>query len=123
MNPLKPLPRADETQRTDKCPALSDTLFEQILSSDNLKRAWKRVRANKGAPGIDGVSIDDFPQYLRDHWPTVLVQLKAGTYQPSPVRRVRTDKDDGGVRELGIPIILDRFRTPNLISKFLYRMI
>jgi len=63
---------------------------------------------NKGAPGIDGVSIDDFPQYLRDHWPEILVQLKAGTYQPSPVRRVRIDKDDGGVRELGIPIILDR---------------
>lgn len=83
-------------------------LLERILSRENMLKAWKRVRANKGAPGIDDVSIKDFPEYLHEHWPRIREELFAGTYQPSPVRRVEIPKPTGGFRPLGIPIVLDR---------------
>ena len=75
---------------------------------DNLWRAWKRVKANRGAPGIDGVRLEDFPAYARNHWPDVREQIKQGRYAPQPVRRVAIPKPDGGERLLGIPTILDR---------------
>jgi RNA-directed DNA polymerase len=78
------------------------------LDSDNLWRAWRRVKANKGAPGSDGVTIADFPAYAREHWPTVREQIEQGQYVPQPVRRVELRKSGGGTRKLGIPVIVDR---------------
>lgn len=99
----------DVTQRTDPKPAFSRDLFEQVLQRDNLQAAWKRVRANKGAAGVDGMSIDEFPAWAKSgHWKTVVTALETGRYQPSPVRRVEIDKPDGGKRQLGIPTVTDR---------------
>jgi RNA-directed DNA polymerase len=83
-------------------------LLERMLSRENMLKAWKRVKANKGAPGIDDVSIENFPEYLHEHWHHIRERLFAGTYQPSPVRRVEIPKPTGGFRPLGIPIVLDR---------------
>ena len=72
------------------------------------RTAWQRVRSNKGAPGVDGMTIDDAGSYLREHWPNIRAQLLDGTYRPQPVRRVEIPKPDGGVRKLGIPSVVDR---------------
>jgi RNA-directed DNA polymerase len=79
------------------------------LQRDNLRTAWKRVRANKGAAGIDGMSIDKFPDWARSGgWKRVVSELETGRYRPSPVKRVEIDKPDGGIRQLGIPTVTDR---------------
>ena len=84
-------------------------VMERSVASDNLKKALAQVRRNKGAPGIDGMTVDDLAAHLRDHWPEIRVQLLNGTYQPQPVRRVEIPKASGGTRGLGIPSVLDRF--------------
>ncbi len=90
-------------------PAFSNDLFEHVLQEDNLSAAWKRVRANKGAAGIDGMTIDEFPAWVRSgNWKALKQQLVTGCYQPSPVRRVEIAKPDGGTRQLGIPTVTDR---------------
>ena len=83
-------------------------LLERILSSENMETAWKRVKANKGAPGVDGITIEQFPDHTRDLWGGIRESLLAGTYQPLPVRRVEIPKATGGTRPLGIPTVLDR---------------
>jgi RNA-directed DNA polymerase len=83
-------------------------LLDAVLARDNLWRAWKRVKANRGAPGIDGVRLEDFPADARNHWLDVREQIEQGRYAPQPVRRVAIPKPDGGERLLGIPTILDR---------------
>ncbi len=91
-------------------PSASDRLMEEVCERENLKQALKRVRANKGAPGVDGMTVQALPTYLREHWPTIRSMLLEGTYKPHPVRRVEIPKPDGGgVRKLGIPCALDRF--------------
>jgi len=85
-------------------------MLEQILSEANLNSAWKQVRANRGAAGVDGITIDDFPSYVREHWPRVKQALLDGSYQPSPVKRVEIPKRSGGKRPLGIPTVLDRLK-------------
>ena len=91
-------------------PSACDRLMEEICERENLKQALKRVKANKGAPGVDGMTVQALPAYLREHWPTIRATLLNGTYQPQPVRRVEIPKPDGGgVRKLGIPSALDRF--------------
>lgn len=85
-----------------------DDLLAAVLSRNNLWRAWKRVKANRGAPGIDGVNIADFPAHARAHWATVRAQIEQGRYRPQPVRRVDIPKPDGGQRKLGIPTVMDR---------------
>ena len=85
------------------------TLLERVLRRANLQRALKQVRQNDGAPGIDGMSVDELPDYLRHHWPEIRAQLVAGRYRPQPVRRVEIPKPDGRKRLLGIPTVLDRF--------------
>ena len=85
-----------------------DALFSQVLDSANLSLAWKQVKANKGAPGIDGMTIDDFPAFARQHWERIRSQLSEGTYAPAPVRRVFIPKPDGSQRPLGVPTVLDR---------------
>jgi RNA-directed DNA polymerase len=84
-------------------------MMERIVARDNLKKALAQVRRNKGAPGIDGMTVDDLAAHLKDHWPEIRVQLLNGTYQPQPVRRVDIPKASGGTRGLGIPSVLDRF--------------
>ncbi len=95
-------------QRADMKPALKPDLFNEVLAAPNLKRAWKQVRANKGAAGIDGLQIGDFLTWSKSHWKQCERQLRHGNYRPSPVRRVEMDKLDGGKRLLGIPTVLDR---------------
>ncbi|WP_048495651.1 reverse transcriptase domain-containing protein [Marinobacter subterrani] len=79
----------------------------RVLSRDNLNRALKQVRRNKGAPGIDGMNVDGLPDYLRQHWPEIRQQLLQQTYRPKPVRRVTIPKANGGSRPLGIPTVVD----------------
>jgi RNA-directed DNA polymerase len=86
----------------------SDELMEKIVDPDNLERAWKKVRSNHGAPGPDGITIDDFPEYFREHWPVIKQQLLDGTYTPGPARRKSIDKPDGGQRDLSIPNVIER---------------
>jgi RNA-directed DNA polymerase len=84
-------------------------MMERIVARDNLKKALAQVRRNKGAPGVDGMTVDDLAAHLRDHWPEIRAQLLSGTYKPQPVRRVDIPKASGGTRGLGIPSVLDRF--------------
>jgi RNA-directed DNA polymerase len=86
----------------------NERLLERILSKENLETAWKRVRANHGAPGVDGISIEQFPDHTKPLWAGIRESLLAGTYHPSPVRRVEIPKPTGGTRPLGIPTVLDR---------------
>jgi RNA-directed DNA polymerase len=100
---------SDVSQRFDLQPAFSNDLFEQVIYPANLQQAWKRVRANKGAAGVDGMSIDDFPAWVKSGaWEQVKAELSSGHYLPQPVRRVEIDKPDGGKRMLGIPTVTDR---------------
>ena len=85
-----------------------ENLLERILSSENMQQAWKRVKGNKGAPGVDTMTIDEMPEYLREHWTEIRESVMEGRYQPSPVLRVEIPKPTGGVRLLGIPTVLDR---------------
>jgi len=87
---------------------LNESLFDAVLSPANLKKAWQRVRANKGAAGVDGIAIEQFLDWSQQHWKQVKTDLGNGTYRPQPVRRVEIDKPDGGKRLLGIPTVLDR---------------
>ncbi len=89
-------------------PEPKQDLLERILSRTNMLKAWERVKANKGAPGIDDMSIDDFMAFAREHWVKIREELLAGTYQPKPVKRVEIPKQTGGTRPLGIPVVLDR---------------
>jgi RNA-directed DNA polymerase len=84
-------------------PAEEERLMEEVCDRQNLEIAWKRVRGNKGSPGVDGMTIDETVDYLREHWPTIRSQLLNGTYQPQPVRRVEIPKPDGGSGKLGVP--------------------
>ncbi len=83
-------------------------LLQAVLARENLRRAWKRVKANKGAAGVDGLDIDQTARHLVTAWPLIREQLLQGRYRPSPVRRVTIPKPDGGERELGIPTVTDR---------------
>jgi RNA-directed DNA polymerase len=83
-------------------------LLERILSFGNMATAWERVKANHGAPGNDGITIEQFPDHTRPLWAGIRESLKAGSYSPTPVKRVEIPKDTGGTRPLGIPIVLDR---------------
>ena len=83
-------------------------LLEQILSRDNLNRAYKRVKANKGVPGVDSMSIEDALPWLREHREELLDSIRQGKYKPHPIRRKEISKLDGSVRKLGIPTVIDR---------------
>jgi RNA-directed DNA polymerase len=95
-------------RRVIESPDPNAHLLERILSRENMQRAWKRVKANKGAPGIDNMSIHEFPDSTREHWNTIRESLSDGSYQPLPVKRVEIPKPSGGKRPLGIPTITDR---------------
>src|SRR6516225_7796688 len=90
-------------------PPSKNRLMEEVCERENLKAALRRVKANKGSPGVDGMTVIGIKDYLKQHWPAIREQLLSGTYEPKPVRRVEIPKPDGGVRKLGIPTVLDRF--------------
>jgi RNA-directed DNA polymerase len=90
-------------------PAVAGPSIEAVIERENLKKALAQVKRNKGAADTDGMPVDDLPAYLKEHWPTIRVQLLEGTYKPQPVRRVEIPKASGGLRPLGIPTVLDRF--------------
>ena len=106
----------DARSEHSRSPAPRDTaahpaeasLWEQLLSRENLAEALRRVEQKAGAPGIDGMSTEELRPWLKDHWPRVRSQLDAGTYQPQPVRRVMIPKPSGGLRKLGVPAVVDR---------------
>jgi RNA-directed DNA polymerase len=84
------------------------TTVEEVVSSENMQQAWQQVKANKGAPGIDDMTITDYPDFARANWAGIKASLLNGTYTPSPVKRVEIPKDSGGTRPLGIPTVSDR---------------
>ena len=84
-------------------------LMEEVVERGNLKQALKRVKANKGSPGIDGMTVEDLPAYLKANWERLRAELLEGSYQPQPVRQQEIPKAGGGVRKLGIPAVVDRF--------------
>ena len=102
-------PGSDEAPRPHSEPeSTGPGLLSAVLAKENMQQAWKRVRANKGAAGIDGLGIDETAERLMWEWPAIREQLLQGTYRPQPVRRVTIPKPDGGQRELGIPTVTDR---------------
>lgn len=96
---------SSETERatTEEC------LMEEVCESHNLEDALKRVRSNRGSPGVDGMTVAALGDYLDNHWSEIRNQLLRGVYEPKPVKRVEIPKPDGGLRKLGIPTVLDRF--------------
>ena len=88
---------------------MAQTIREEVVARENLGRALKRVRSNKGSPGVDGMTTQELPAYLKQAWPRLKAELLAGTYRPQPVKRVAIPKPGGGVRALGIPTVVDRF--------------
>jgi len=95
--------------RGEDAPVEGTDLLERVLEPHNLRRALHQVRRNQGAPGIDGMTVDDLEAHLKTHWPTIRAALLEGTYVPQPVRRTEIPKPGGGTRNLGIPTVLDRF--------------
>ena len=96
------------TARDPESPVSTNRLMEAVCERENLKEALRRVKANKGSAGVDGMTVGGITDYLKQHWPAIREQLLNGTYEPRPVRRVEIPKPDGGVRKLGIPTVLDR---------------
>jgi RNA-directed DNA polymerase len=96
-------------KRRAESPAIGEQLMEEVCERENCKRALARVKANKGSAGVDRMTVQRLPAFLKQHWPAIREQLLSGTYEPQPVRRVEIPKPDGGKRKLGIPTVLDRF--------------
>jgi len=104
--------QATEARTAEAClerPAVAGPSMEAVIERENLKKALAQVKRNKGAAGVDGMTVGDLPAHLKEHWLTTRVQLLDGTYKPQPVRRVEIPKASGGLRPLGIPTVLDRF--------------
>ena len=96
-------------KRGTESPAIAERLMEEVCGRENCKQALKRVKANKRSAGVDGMTVRQLPEYLKQYWPVIREQLLSGRYEPQPVKRVEIPKPDGGVRKLGIPTVLDRF--------------
>ena len=96
---------------------MHEDLMEQVVTQDNATAAWLAVKRNGGAPGIDGMTTQQLRDHVRKHWETIRAKLLAGTYVPSPVRRVEIPKPNGGVRLLGIPTVLDRWIQQMLLQR------
>src|SRR3954462_6290673 len=94
--------------RAPGMPATAEQLMEEVCGRENCKQALKRVKANKGSAGVDGMTVQQLPEYLKQHWPGIREELLSGTYVPQPVKRVEIPKPEGGVRKLGIPCVVDR---------------
>jgi RNA-directed DNA polymerase len=103
----KPQGPVEARRRADE-PGPHDDLMELVLSRRNMTLAYERVKANRGAPGVDGMTVDQFLEFARQHWDGIRSALRSGRYQPKPVRRTEIPKPTGGTRPLGIPTVLDR---------------
>jgi len=97
-----------ESRRVIERRSLGLISVEEVVKKDNILSSWKQVRANKGAPGIDGMSVEEFPAYAQESWKGIKQSLLQGEYHPSAVKRVEVPKDSGGTRNLGIPTVMDR---------------
>ena len=100
MKPEAPPPKRPKHRTAKAClerPAAAGPSMEAIVERDNLKQALAQVKRNKGAAGVDGMTVDDLPAYLKEHWPAIRAQLLDGTYKPQPVRRVEIPKASGGL--------------------------
>ena len=98
-----------ETAASERTKPIKTAVMEEVVRRENLKKALKRVCANKGSPGIDAMTVGELKDYLRVHWPEIREQLLQGQYKPQPVKQVLIPKPGGGTRKLGIPTVLDRF--------------
>ena len=96
--------------QAEKASSRGYTLID-VLEPENLAQAWKRVKANKGSPGIDGMTVEDFPAFWREHGPRIADALMEGTYRPASVRRVWIAKPDGSKRPLGVPTVRVHYRS------------
>jgi RNA-directed DNA polymerase len=96
-------------KRKAESPAIGEQLMEEVCGRENCKQALAHIRADKGIAGMDGMTVQQLPEYLQQHWLAIRKQLLSGTYKPQPVKRVEIPKPDGGIRKLGIPTVLDRF--------------
>ena len=96
-------------KREAESKAANEQLMEAVCERSNCEQALARVKRNKGSAGSDGMTVAQLPAYLKQHWPTIREQLLSGSYKPQPVQRVEIPKPDGGIRQLGIPTVLDRF--------------
>jgi RNA-directed DNA polymerase len=114
MGGTEPPAAKRETER----PAEDERLMEVVCNRENLWKALTKVQANKGGPGVDGMTVHQLPDYLKEHWPAIRERLLQGTYEPQPVKRVEIPKPDGGVRKLGIPTVLDRLIQQAVLQVF-----
>jgi RNA-directed DNA polymerase len=96
-------------KRGTESQAIGEQLMEEVCGRENCKQALARIKANKGSAGMDGMTVQQLPEHLKQHWPIIREQLQSGTYKPQRVKRVEIPKSDGGIRKLGIPTVLDRF--------------
>src|SRR6185437_8825252 len=96
-------------KRSAESLAIGEQLMEEVCERENCRQALARVKANRGSAGVNGMTVQQLPEFLKQHWPAIREQLLSGTYVPQPVKRVEIPKPDGGVRKLGIPTVLDRF--------------
>lgn len=103
-----PIAERQTPTASDPARALTEQLMEEVYQLENLNQAYRRVKANQGAPGVDGMTIDELPSWFAAHKQEFLAALRDGTYEPQPVRGVQIPKPGGGVRQLGIPTVLDR---------------
>jgi RNA-directed DNA polymerase len=110
VKPSRPDRRAEQSPAPNEgmSEAVGESVWEQVFERKNLLRALKRVEANGGAPGLDGMTVEALRPYLKAHWLELRAALDTGSYRPSPIRRVEIGKPDGGVRLLGIPTVVDR---------------
>lgn len=103
-----PLEESQTPTASDPARALTERLMEEVCQRDNLNRAYRRVKANRGAPGVDGMTIDGLAPWLAEHKQELTAALLDGSYEPQPVRGVEIPKPGGGMRQLGIPTVIDR---------------
>jgi RNA-directed DNA polymerase len=105
---MNPNGGAENMRRVMETRPLDPVTVEYVVSRGNMRRAWKRVKANGGAPGVDGITIGQFPAHAKTDWVEIKASLLNGAYKPCPVKRVEIPKDNGGTRNLGIPVVMDR---------------
>jgi len=113
---VSPASARSASRKSEKACTPISGLMEAITDLGNMRRALKRVRANKGSPGVDGMTVDDLSLYLKHAWPQILASLLEGRYFPQPIRRVEIPKPDGGMRQLGIPTVLDRLIQQSILQ-------
>ena len=105
----RPGDKATAGAKGEDAPVDGTDLLERVLEGENLRRALRQVKRNRGAPGVDGMTVEALVPHLKATWPAIRASLLDGTYRPQAVRRVEIPKPGGGVRKLGVPVVLDRF--------------